>query len=119
MKTMADVIPDLEALVAWAKANPELMAMSRFTVHLHLGDDVELAAMFARSVPKTEKVSIDETMWLTHPLNPLVLLAASVHREAVCERVVVGTRAVPEKTTPAHTEEIVEWKCGSILAAAP
>lgn len=37
--------------------------------------------------------------------------------EAVCERVVVGTEEVPEKITPAHTKEIVEWKCPkSVLA---
>lgn len=37
-------------------------------------------------------------------------------RENVCDRVVVGTRMVPEKVVPeqviaAHVEEIVEWVC--------
>lgn len=37
--------------------------------------------------------------------------------EAVCERVVVGTEDVAEKVVPAHTVEIVEWKCPeSVLA---
>ena len=51
-------------------------------------------------------------------------------RDAVCERVVTGTRhveaeLVPEYVTPArlieaHEEEIVEWKCPeSILAPTP
>lgn len=48
------------------------------------------------------------------------------HRETVCERIVIGTREVPEKTipavpaqderiVPAHVEEIVKWVCPEIL----
>ena len=47
-------------------------------------------------------------------------------RENVCVKKVVGTKEVPEKVEPsyytpekvipAHTEEIVEWDCGSVLA---
>jgi hypothetical protein len=37
--------------------------------------------------------------------------------ELVCERVVVGTENVPEKTVPAHTKEIVEWQCPESLLA--
>lgn len=37
--------------------------------------------------------------------------------DQVCERVVVGTEGVPEKTIPAHTKEIVEWKCPESLLA--
>jgi hypothetical protein len=48
-----------------------------------------------------------------------------IFKDWVCERIVTGTREVPEvnhpeivipaRTTPAHTEEIVEWRCGSLL----
>lgn len=46
-----------------------------------------------------------------------------VLRDAVCERVVVGTETVEVPAQPAieaHTEtrEIVEWHCGSLLDAA-
>jgi hypothetical protein len=34
-------------------------------------------------------------------------------REAVCRRVVKGTRIVPAQ--PAREEEIVEWECGPVL----
>ncbi len=38
-------------------------------------------------------------------------------REEVCEATVVGTREIPEKTTPAYTEDVIEWVCpDSILA---
>jgi hypothetical protein len=42
-------------------------------------------------------------------------------RGEVCQRIVTGERVVEEKyipgrLEPAHTEEIVEWKCNPILA---
>jgi hypothetical protein len=44
-------------------------------------------------------------------------LEVAYRSEQVCERVVVGTEDVPEKTVPAHTKEIVEWKCPESLLA--
>ena len=49
-----------------------------------------------------------------------IVLIASEDRDAVCERVVVGKRVVPERITPAvlvpeHVEEIVEWRCPDSL----
>ncbi len=38
-------------------------------------------------------------------------LEINFEREEVCERIVMGTEDVPEKTTAAHTREIVEWRC--------
>lgn len=34
-----------------------------------------------------------------------------VHFDDVCERIVTGSKEVPEKVIEAHTEDIVEWKC--------
>ena len=34
-----------------------------------------------------------------------------IMRNQVCERIVTGTKEVPAISYPAHTEEIVEWKC--------
>jgi hypothetical protein len=42
-------------------------------------------------------------------------LEVAYESKQVCERVVVGTEDVPEKTIPAHTKEIVEWKCPESL----
>lgn len=46
-----------------------------------------------------------------------------VARDAVCERVVVGTETVEVPAQPAveaHTEvrDVIEWRCGSLLGAA-
>lgn len=59
-----------------------------------------------------------------------VTLVAQAQREEVCERVVVGSREVTEEIPdPEHvaaaplvkqtrTEEIIEWRCAPVLAAA-
>lgn len=37
-------------------------------------------------------------------------------RELICERVVTGKRIVPTvEAIPEHEEEVVEWKCGTVL----
>lgn len=83
------------------------------------------AALFARLVPGTiVKSPRGEALDLTGSIGGLkVCFIAS--RDAVCERVVVGTREVTVEAAPAvpatpeHTETIedVEWVCGSLLAA--
>lgn len=57
---------------------------------------------------------------LTVPLRG-VRLVISTYRDAVCERVVTGTREVT-KTVPVQTEEVtvtedvVEWRCKPLIA---
>lgn len=43
--------------------------------------------------------------------NAPVTVTYTVDRSAVCERVVTGYVDVPERVTPAHRRETVEWKC--------
>lgn len=38
----------------------------------------------------------------------------STKREAVCTKKVVGTEEIPERVTPAHTREVVEWECEDV-----
>lgn len=40
-----------------------------------------------------------------------VRVRVAVARDEMCERVVVATEEIPERVIPAHTEEIVEWRC--------
>jgi hypothetical protein len=44
-------------------------------------------------------------------------LEVSYESKQVCERIVVGEEEVPEKVVPAHTREVVEWKCPPSLLA--
>ena len=55
--------------------------------------------------------------------NVLLDLKIQCKREKICERRVVARRMVPEKripetVIPAHEEEVVEWDCRPVLAAA-
>lgn len=38
-------------------------------------------------------------------------------REAICERVVTGTKVIPAVSYPERIEEIIEWKCHPLLEA--
>ena len=44
-----------------------------------------------------------------------VNLEANFFHDKVCEKVVTGTEEIPERITPAHTVDIVEWKCPDSL----
>lgn len=43
----------------------------------------------------------------------------NIHRDQVCERVVIGTRTVPASTSPERVEDIVEWRCSDTAFLAP
>lgn len=84
----------------------------------HFGEIVSSVGAFKKS---GDSVSTD----VQKTLSSGALINVWGKKEAVCERVVVGTRtvaAVPEEIIPAkpeHEEEIIEWKCpGSFVALA-
>lgn len=76
---------------------------------------------FVAAAPRVAKDYADDDLWTVYDLGPLKL-KYGCKREAVCERVVTGTRVIPaqpEQVIPAteeRTEEIVEWRCHSLLA---
>ena len=78
---------------------------------------------FCRAIGgKIEKQFGDDVMYADKPFGNLFILRFMAYRDAVCERVVVGTKVLPateERIVPAEPErevEIVEWRCGSVLA---
>lgn len=92
---------------------------------LCVADPREALAAAARAFPcDWRKGARDDTYFdLIGQLGGLKI-KLTAYRDAVCERVVVGTedRPVEKVITPAVTEtvteptEIVEWRCGSLLA---
>lgn len=99
------------------------------------GDDArELMAATARAIPCEWRKDVTEESSegvpayfdLDGELGALKI-RITAYRDAVCERVVVGTedRPVERVITPAVTEtvmeraEVVEWRCGSLLAPRP
>ncbi len=70
-------------------------------------DDVDA---LARSMAPCKKEVGSGFFSLTRDFGS-VKLSINFDREQVCERIVVGGKAVPEKIIEAHVEDIVEWKC--------
>lgn len=73
------------------------------------------------------KKEYDDSIFLLSKDFGAVNLRYVGQRKAVCEKVVVGIKFVPERTepaieaqpervVPAHEEPVMEWRCGSILA---
>jgi hypothetical protein len=89
-------------------------------------DFAEFVAAIARSVRyrTLSKVVDDTTMRVSGNIGGLFVQGVA-YREAVCERVVTGTREVEreEIVTPAQTrtvtatEDVVDWVCESILSS--
>jgi hypothetical protein len=95
--------------------------------YLHLNRDIEERAVAAQIVRAFgggwDKADADEQMRFTRNVGN-VEMTILVSREEVCERVVVGSETVtlpattPVPALPERTveREIVEWRCGSLLA---
>jgi len=87
----------------------------------HGAESIESASKIARALGTFEKKEGVSYLYLNKEFGPIQLQYA-FPRSAVCERVVVGTREVEREVTPTHDrvfemveEEIVEWKCPSLL----
>jgi hypothetical protein len=127
MKTLSELVPDLEKLLEFCKANGDLPASaSGSTIYLHLSGDDETQrahlAQYVRALGNVSKKPLDDVLWVDGRFGSLQL-SICCRRAAVCHKV-VKTKLVPEqvlpaseaKVIPAHEEEVVEWDCGSILA---
>jgi hypothetical protein len=115
-------IRGLRTLASFLEAHP-LIPTPTQCYRLRLNDSFtreELSAI-ARSVSKAKKEFYDESFQLQIPVidsevyDERVSITLTTEREAVCERIVVGTKLVPASTsvyeTPEHEEEIIEWRC--------
>jgi hypothetical protein len=132
----AEYIAGLRMLADVLEANPHLRLPytgsdqgSPINVMPH-GDERQELADWARALPgKKQKKDRDAYFDLNAALRGLHITVIC-HRDEVCERIVIGTHeVVEEKPDPAllaeiplvtvtRTEEIVEWRCTSILAEA-
>jgi hypothetical protein len=70
----------------------------------------EKMRVLAKALDKAEKHYQGDYFDLRRKFGP-IQLEFTVSRDKICERVVVGTKEVPERVVPARTEEIVEWVC--------
>lgn len=143
--TTAVMAENLTALAELLGQHPELPAPyvtssysgrveANFYLHIDTADRAqqrEMAAGIVRSLGgewSKQPAEHDDTSFDFHQTTDWGRIHIRVHREAVCERVVVGTETVTIPATeaavieaePGRTEvrEVVEWRCSSLLAPA-
>lgn len=141
MNTNLTVAHNAEKLATFLRANPDLPEPTHFEVQheaslrwLIWGKDLqeqkETAAAVVRFIPGTATKSTDKygsADWIDYSGEvDGVSWDIVCQREAVCERVVTGTktitREVPDPTVVVPTVEVteevetVEWVCGPLLA---
>jgi hypothetical protein len=97
----------------------------------YLGDDAkERVSAFVRAVPGRVNKRYDDAHFHAEATLDGLHVRALAYRNAVCERIVTGTREVTEEvpdpkalaavptTTVTRTVEDVEWVCAPLLAEA-
>lgn len=139
MRTREEMIAGIRQLADWLEANPDipipydLTGRSAASVNIHAShgeSEKAVVAAVARALPGRVAKDVwgkDDYYFGVRGNAPGgVGVNVIAHREKVCERIVTGTREVVEKV-PApdapmievtRTEEIVEYRCGPILAAS-
>jgi len=101
-------IAGLRELADFLEVHPNVPMPYVSTVNAYVRDREALQRV-VREVGSVEKGADDNYMYVRRQFSG-VSYEINIRRELVCAKRVVGTRTVPE-----HTEEIVEWDCGSIL----
>lgn len=117
LRSLADIYeayPDLD----W----PDFWSWSK-EIHIYLSKDPKAVL---RTIGSFEKKYQGDSFEARKPLGDQTLVLKT-RRAAVCEKIVVGIREVPEtvepsyytaeRVIPAHTEEIIEWKCDDPILA--
>jgi hypothetical protein len=124
---------DLRLLADWFEAHPDVELPVRLnpdwedTFYCFLSEDKTRMREQLRAIGSFEKAVLG-TDFVAKVKVGHFKLEFLTKRENVCTRTVVGTKEVPaevipskyvpEKVIPAHTEEVAEWVCGSVLAPA-
>lgn len=123
-KDQQEMVEGLRELADFIEAHIELPIDSRFKLNTFLYDScmnkspysvIEGSAknklrVATKALGKAEKRWGDYYIDVARKFGPITL-EFTINKGAVCERIVTGTKEVPEQLLPARTEEIVEWKC--------
>jgi hypothetical protein len=102
-------IADMREVLQFLEDNPKIPMpyFGMVDVFVREADDVD---GLARAMAPCNKKVGGSYFSLTRAFGS-VSLEVNFDREQVCERIVTGSKDIPEKTIEAHTEDIVEWKC--------
>ena len=109
---MGDTFVDgLRALAGFLERHPDMPRPGTVRVDIWV-DTKEEFRKVARTLGSAEK--LDQFDWLyvlRKHFSETVQLDLNITRGLVCERIVTGTRVVPETFTPERVEQIFEWTC--------
>lgn len=100
----------MQELVYFLQANSNVPLPYFGSLNSFPNDD-ESVSEIARSMKPVDKDTSQSYFTLTKTFDGGVKLSVNWTRDAVCERIVIGTEEVPEYKVEAHTRDIVEWKC--------
>lgn len=108
-------IDDIRRVADFLEAHPELegsMYMPVFDVWLDGDDAKDQLRQWAKAFGSARKIVSDYSFGLGKKFGDVEVKVYS-HREAVCEKKVVGTRVIA--ASPEREVEVVEWECEPIL----
>lgn len=103
----------LREMADWLETNAEDWGDTVYlSIHSYTWDKEIFKKKVKMLGRKIEKNFSDQGVTATKYFGiPNVNVSVQISRDQICEKVVTGTREVPEEIIPARTEEIIEWKC--------
>ena len=118
-----EYVKGLRDLADWYEAHPEIELPYEPVHDNYAVNSKEDAASVIRALGRCDKEYSGNLLTISRQFGPIKAKFV-FYREAVCRKVVVGTREVPEQVIPAqpeevipaHVEEITKWECEPILA---
>lgn len=122
--TNREVVQSLRALANFYEAHPDLILPHEPQLSICPEGRSGMAAT-AKIFGSCEK-NVDEAFYRLIKKFGVIELRAIEYRSAVCERIVIGVKEIPETIlpareetiVPAHVEEIYEWHCPESLLAS-
>ena len=113
-ENIVEFVRDLRALANFYTAHPTLPIPSISPVNAFVWTQEALAPA-ARALGTATKEGSGAWFYLRKWITPSLALDINVARAKVCTARVVGSRVIPAQAE--RIEEILEWDCGTVLAA--
>ncbi|KKK68287.1 hypothetical protein LCGC14_2945590 [marine sediment metagenome] len=109
-------ITGMRAMLNFLETHPQI-PMPWFGQNDAFANSGEDIAEIARAMTPVTKGVVGNWYVLKRNFGNDVQLHVNFGRDAVCERIVIGTEDIPEKVIEAYTKEIVEWVCPDTILA--
>mgnify|MGYP001587548157 FL=1 len=121
----AEYAKGLRQIADWIEAHPTIVLPNN-NISVYGADEREEAVEILKALKPCRKNYDDEMFYIKRDFGPLTL-SFVFYRAKVCVAKVVGQKVIPEvrepakvieipeKITPEHTEDIIEWDCSPIL----